>query len=84
MIHMGEACLFHLLAVVVLLLVLKWRPTVGGTERIELKFSLKIALEYKCLANKLHSETRLVGSVQYSKIDLGFHDFHLNYTISPF
>ncbi len=58
--------MFQLLAVVVLLLVLKWRPTVGGTERIELKFSLKIALEYWCLANKLHSEIRHVVAVQRS------------------
>ncbi len=43
---MGEPCLFHLVvvvAVVVLVLVpLKWSDNI--TERIELKFSLKIAL----------------------------------------
>ncbi len=33
-----------------------------------------------CLANKLHSQIRQGVAVQYSKIDLGFHDFHYMYS----
>ncbi len=52
--------MFRLLLRVVLLL-----DRQVGTERIELKFSLKIALaEHMCLANKLRSEIRHVVAVQ--------------------
>ncbi len=37
-----------------------------------------------CLVNKLYSEIRPVVVVQYSKIDLGFHDFHYNCIIMVF
>ncbi len=41
---------------------------------------------YLCIApggyltdfTEVHSEIRLVAAVQYSKIDIGFHDFHYN------
>ncbi len=45
------------------------------TERIELKFSLKIAL-VPSYANKLHSAIRPVVGLQYTKMELGYHDFH--------
>ncbi len=50
-----------------------------STKRIELKFSLKIALEIL-----LRSVIRPVVGLQYSKIDLGYHDFHYNCIITPF
>ncbi len=48
-----------------------------GIERIELKFSEKIAyFSTGCLANKLHSGIRPVVALQYSNIDHGLRDFH--------
>ncbi len=52
-----------------------------STERIELKFSLKIALWFE---NKLHIAIRPVIGLQYSKIDLGYNDFHYNCIITVY
>ncbi len=41
-----------------------------STERIELNFSLKIALKYRWFENKLRSLMRPVVAVQHMKIDL--------------
>ncbi len=47
-----------------------------SAERIDLKFSLNIAPVFS-YANKLHSAFHPVVGLQFSKIDLGYHDFHL-------
>ncbi len=56
---------------------------VESTERIGLKFSLKIAVvPVSCKQTALWVSPFV--SVQYSKIDLRFHDFHYNCIIIPF
>ncbi len=77
---MGEACWFHLLLLLVVVLI-KCRAKYC-TERIELRFALKLALV--CFENKLRSQIRPVVGLQYSKIDLGYHDFHTNCIITLF
>ncbi len=80
--------MFHLLLVVLLVLI-KCRAKCGvelsgelkSAERIELKFSLKYL--YQCF-EILHSAIHPVVGLQYSKIDLGYHDFHHNSIITPF
>ncbi len=79
-IHMGRHVCFIFFF---LFFLLCWNGELS-IERIEVKFSLKIALVPWCLANKLPSAIRAVFAVQYSKIDVGFHGFLYNFIILSF